>query len=284
MSFSSEIVRFRGAGVELVAEAAGPPSGQPVLLLHGGGQTRASWGGAVEEGARRGYRMISMDLRGHGDSDWAPDGDYSQQALAADLHGVVRALPAPPVMVGASMGGIATLVYAGEGGPARGVVLVDIAPRLEVKGSERIRAFMSSAPDGFASLEEAADAVAAYLPHRKRPPDISGLNKNLRQGADGRFRWHWDPAIIARRKERDSARLEAAARNLTMPTMLIRGRLSDIVSPEGVREFLEMVPHAEFVDIAGADHMVAGDRNDAFNSAVFAFLERHAASQPAAPA
>jgi pimeloyl-ACP methyl ester carboxylesterase len=272
-----QTIRLKGAGVDIAADLAGPADGVPVILLHGGGQTRASWGGAVQEGARRGYRMINLDLRGHGDSGWAADGDYSLDALVADLSAVVTTLDAPPFLVGASMGGIAVLAYAGEGGAPRGVVLVDIAPRLEQKGADRIRGFMNSAPDGFGSLEEAADAVSAYLPHRPRPADTSGLAKNLRQGADGRFRWHWDPEVLSRhRTPRDENRLLAAARNLHMPSLLVRGRMSDIVSPEGAQEFLELAPRGEFVDIPGADHMVAGDRNDAFNAAVFAFLDKNA--------
>lgn len=273
-----ETVRFQGAGVEIAADVAGPADATPVILLHGGGQTRASWGAAVTVGVRHGFRMISMDLRGHGDSGWAPDGDYDLSAYAADLKAVADSLSQPPFVVGASMGGLAGLLFVGGGGRARGLVLVDVAPRIEPKGAERIGAFMNSAPNGFASLDEAADAVAAYLPHRPRPKDVSGLAKNLRLQADGRYHWHWDPAMMRSRGEPLNARqaqAEAAARALTVPTLLIRGRMSDVVSPQGAKAFLAMVPQAEFVDIAGADHMVAGDRNDAFNDAVFSFLEKH---------
>jgi len=166
-------------------------------------------------------------------------------------------------------------LHQGEGGRARGLVLVDVAPRLEPDGAARVRGFMQARPDGFESLEEAADAVAAYLPHRPRPKDVSGLAKNLRLSPDGRYRWHWDPAMFNETRQPEAERLEAAARALTTPAMLVRGRLSDVVSAQGARAFLEMAPHAEFVDIADADHMVAGDRNDAFNDAVFSFLEKH---------
>jgi pimeloyl-ACP methyl ester carboxylesterase len=269
--------RFAGSGVTIAADVAGPVDGTPVILQHGGGQTRASWGAAVEEGARRGFRMIALDLRGHGESDWSPTGDYSLDAYASDLGAVAATLAQPPFVVGASLGGLAGLVYMGEGGPGQGLVLVDVAPQLETVGTDRIRDFMQARPEGFADVEEAADAVAAYLPHRPRPRDTSGLSRNLRLRPDGRYRWHWDPAMFSGARQHSAERLEAAARGLTVPALLVRGRLSDVVSPEGAQAFLKLAPNAELADIAGADHMVAGDRNDAFNDAVFSFLERRKA-------
>ena len=275
-----ERIEYQGAGVTIVADAAGPAAGTPVLFLHGGGQTRQSWGNAIVEAARRGYRAISLDLRGHGESDWSPGGVYGMDLFAADLRAVIGALARPPVLVGASLGGLAGLIVAAAPPPAvAGLVLVDVATRIEEGGTREIGSFMTSAPDGFASLEEAADAVSAYLPHRPRPKDVSGLKRNLRLREDGRYHWHWDPAFINRRSDRarpDPALFEDAARALRVPTLLVRGGMSKVLSPEGVREFLALVPHAEYVDVAGADHMVAGDANDAFNDAVFAFLVGHA--------
>jgi pimeloyl-ACP methyl ester carboxylesterase len=275
-----EQITFQGAGLTLAADAAGPLDGPPVLFLHGGGQTRSSWGRAVQSVAERGYRGITMDSRGHGESGWAPDGDYTLDRFVDDLEKVVGALSRPPVMVGASMGGLTALMGVGDRKiPAAGLILVDVTPRIETKGAEKIGAFMRSAPNGFADLDEAADAVAAYLPHRPRPKDVSGLKKNLRE-RDGRLYWHWDPAFIgdehAPRSMTDPAALEAAAENLAVPTLLVRGGLSEVVSRESADEFLALAPHAEFVDVGGADHMVAGDANDAFNAAVLDFLRRHA--------
>jgi pimeloyl-ACP methyl ester carboxylesterase len=272
---SVQVRRFQSGDVAITADVAGPPDGTPVILLHGGGQTRGAWGGALAEGARRGFHMISVDLRGHGESDWSPGADYSMAAHAADIRAITGALLAPAFLVGASLGGMASLSYAAMGHPLAGLVMVDIAPTVNTAGTDKILAFMHSAPEGFASVEEAADAVAAYLPHRPRPKDTSGLLRNLRL-KDGRYYWHWDPRMFREgRGPRDTDGLREAARNLRVPTMLVRGRLSDVLSQEGVDDFLTLVPHAEFADIAGADHMVAGDRNDAFNDAVFAFLDRH---------
>ena len=274
-----ERIDFEGAGVTIVADAAGPHAAPPILFLHGGGQTRQSWGKAIAEAARRGYRAVSIDLRGHGDSAWSPDGRYSMDEFTADARAVIRALGRPPALVGASLGGLASLLVAGSPPPpVAALVLVDVAARIEPEGAREIGAFMASAPNGFASLEEAADAVAAYLPHRPRPKDSSGLMKNLRLRDDGRLHWHWDPAFIRGLPDetpRDSTPFEMAAARLTVPTLLIRGGLSRVVSREGAQAFLKLAPHAELVDVADADHMVAGDANDRFNSAVFDFLARH---------
>ncbi|MDB5447262.1 MAG: alpha/beta hydrolase [Phenylobacterium sp.] len=269
--------RFQGDGLQIIADEAGPRNGVPVLLMHGGGQTRQAWGGALAEGARRGYHMLSADLRGHGDSDWDDAGDYRVEAHARDLARIVNQLDQPPVVVGASLGGLTGLYHAGHGGDLRALVLVDIAVKIEPAGAARIGEFMRGAPNGFASLEEAADAVAAYLPHRPRPKNTSGLMRNLRLREDGRLHWHWDPRMMTsdRGPAPDFDLMRAAARQLTIPVLLIRGQLSEVLSPDGVEDFVSLVPHAEFVDIAGADHMVAGDRNDAFNAAVFDFLARH---------
>ena len=277
VSPSVQVRRIRNGDVEITVDVAGPPDGPPVILLHGGGQTRGAWGGALAEGARRGFQMISADLRGHGESDWSPAADYSMAAHAADIAAIAASQSAAPLLVGASLGGMASLSYAAKGHPLAGLVMVDIAPTVNTAGTDKILAFMHSAPEGFASVDEAADAVAAYLPHRPRPKDTSGLMRNLRL-RDGRYYWHWDPRMFqGERPSRDTDGLREAARQLTAPTLLVRGRLSDVLSQEGVDDFLQLVPHAEYADIAGADHMVAGDRNDAFNEAVFDFLERHRA-------
>ncbi len=268
------------SGLRLAADAWGDPGAPPVVLLHGGGQTRHAWAGTAATLAEAGWYALAVDQRGHGESDWAEDGNYERERYADDVVELARTLPSPPVLVGASLGGISSLlaIHRAPGELARALVLVDIATRMEPEGLDRIFTFMHAAPDGFASLEEAADAVASYNPHRRRPKDLSGLKKNLRQGPDGRWRWHWDPRFIEQRHPAEppqqSSDLDAAAKSLSLPTLLVRGRMSDILSEEGVRIFLEQVPHAEFADISNAGHMVAGDRNDLFTDAVIEFLAR----------
>jgi pimeloyl-ACP methyl ester carboxylesterase len=265
-----------GAGVRLRADVVGDPGGRPVVLLHGGGQTRHSWATTGEILAARGWCAYLVDLRGHGDSEWPADGDYGLDAFAGDVRAIAGSLDRPPVLVGASLGGVASLLAVGESDDelAAALVLVDVGHRNEEAGTERIRGFMFERMEtGFVSLDEVADAIAAYNPHRPRPTDLTGLLPNVRQRDDGRWYWHWDPVFMAETEDFvDEVRLAAAARRLRLPVLMVRGRASDVLSPEGVREFLAMVPHARFVDVAGAGHMVAGDRNDLFNDAIVEFI------------
>ncbi len=262
----------------LVADAWGDPNDPAVVLLHGGGQTRHAWAGTAATLAAAGWFAIAVDQRGHGESDWASDGNYERERYADDLIELATMLASPQVLVGASLGGMASLlaIHRAKEGLAKALVLVDIATRMEAKGLDRIFAFMQAAPDGFADLEEAADAVAGYNPHRPRPSDLRGLKKNLRQGEDGRWRWHWDPRFLDMKTPAEPPRpwnmLDRAAESLRLPTLLVRGRMSDILSEDGARVFLRQVPHAKYADISNAGHMVAGDRNDLFTDAVLAFL------------
>ncbi len=277
-----ERLTLRGSGLDLVANAVGPAhAATPILFLHGSGQTRQSWDRALDEAAKRGYRAVALDLRGHGDSSWSPDGEYTLDRFAADVRQVIEQIGGEPILVGASLGGLVSMLIAAAPPPVvRGLVLVDITPRIEMKGAKEVMTFMDSAPDGFASLEEAADAVAAYLPHRQRPKSTAGLKRNLRL-RNGRYYWHWDPAFMQMGRNAESKSqsqgpnpLENAARAIKVPTLLVRGSRSRIVSDASAREFLVMVPHAELIDIADAHHMVAGDANDAFNDAVFRFVDK----------
>lgn len=265
-------------GVKIAGDAWGDPSGPLVLLQHGGGQTRHAWKGAGEKLGAVGYYAVAFDARGHGDSDWAPDGHYGQDVMVEDLKCVIAALGnRRPVLVGASMGGGTSLVAVGEDHvDATALVMVDIGPRIEPEGVDKIRAFMSLKPDGFDSLEEVADAIASYQPQRARPRSLDGLAKNVRLGADGKFRWHWDPAYRLGNfeLEKRQRRLEACARNLSLPVLLVRGGLSDVLTEEGAQAFLKLCPHAEYVNVTGAGHMVAGDRNDVFGTSVIDFLQR----------
>jgi len=271
-------------GLKLAADIDGPQDGPPVVLLHGGGQTRGSWKNGLAALIGRGYHVTSFDARGHGESDWAKDGDYTLVAHIRDLCGVLAQLPPRPALVGASMGGVTALGALGESNPpdARALVLVDVTPKINAAGAERIGAFMRANPEGFATLDEAADAVSRYYPLRPRPKDISGLRRNLRE-VNGRLYWHWDPAFLgARRLEPDTnrAQLEAAALKAKIPTLLVRGHQSEIVGDEEVEHFRKLMPAAEYIDVADAGHMVAGDRNDAFNAAIIDFLARVDAANP----
>ncbi|MEX2269134.1 MAG: alpha/beta hydrolase [Acidimicrobiia bacterium] len=274
--------RFEGfEGLHLVADVWGDDDAWPVLLMHGGGQTRHAWGNTAAVLAEHGWRAASLDLRGHGDSEWALNGDYSFTAYSADTIAVADVLGRPPVIVGASLGGVAAIIA--EGGSDRvvssGLVIVDITHKSNPEGLQRIHDFMQSGLGGFATLEDAAEAIASYTPNRTKRVNPAGLMKVLRQRRDGRWYWHWDPKFIDRGRREVPGQdfqglFEAALRSIDVPTLLVRGLLSDVVTEEGVQAFLDAIPGAKLVDVGDAAHMVAGDQNDVFSQAVVDFLER----------
>ncbi|OBF29308.1 peroxidase [Mycobacterium sp. ACS1612] len=274
-------------GVRIVADRYGDPAAPAVVFLHGGGQTRRSWGRAAAAVAERGWQAVTVDLRGHGESDWSDDGDYRVTTFAKDVLEVLRLLPARPVLVGASLGGFTSMLLAGELSPAtvRAVVLVDIVPDMNPSGASRIHNFMYDRMEsGFESLDEVADMIQEYNPHRPRPTDLDGLRTNLRQ-RDGRWFWHWDPKFIdgtsalppieVTEVDRMYDAVESILRT-RVQMLLVRGQMSDLVTAERADAFIARFPEIGFVDVGGAGHMVAGDRNDLFADAVVEFLTKHA--------
>lgn len=257
------------------------PAGAPVVvLLHGGGQTRHSWSGTARALAADGYRVLNYDARGHGDSGWSADGRYSLDRRVQDLRAVLAEAGATTfALIGASLGGGTSIHAVASGLRPCALILVDVVPNAERAGIDRIRRFMQSAPNGFATLEDAANAVAEYNPERPRPQDASGLCRNLRLREDGRLHWHWDPAILDDEPGTARAVLDRSGRALAdvpgLPTLLVRGLRSDVVSDRAVANFRATLPGLDVLDVAGAGHMVAGDRNDAFTGGVRRYLQRH---------
>lgn len=269
-------------GLRLAATISGERGQPAVILLHGGGQTRHSWRGTVRSLGALGYHALAFDARGHGDSNWSASSDYSYDRLADDLQAVASTVASSPVIIGASMGGMTALHAVGrsEESFARAIVLVDIAPRIDPKGLKRVSDFLNGHRDGFADIEEAADAVAAYNPHRPRPRDPRGLMKNLRLRDDGRLHWHWDPSFFRDRsdikRENHAKRLLEMCSNIRVPALLLRGAQSDVVTTDGIEELRARLPQLEVGTVADAGHMIAGDRNETFNGAIMPFIARHA--------
>ena len=255
-----------------------------VIILHGGGQTRHYWKGSASKIANIGFHVIAYDLRGHGESFWDENGDYTFNSHKDDLIEIIKQNNKKANLVGASLGGMVSLSLAGHDKDKNfcsSLTMVDIGIRPNDKGSERIINFMRSGINGFSSVEEAADAVSAYLPNRKRPKDVSGLEKNLRLGEDKRYYWHWDPLFLAdkggnikEREEREERfrQLEFAAQNVTVPSLLVQGALSDILTDQEKELFMMTIPHSKFAKIDDATHMVVGDKNDIFAEAIVKFL------------
>ena len=269
------------SGLELVASEWGDANDPLVILMHGGGQTRHAWGSTGEILSKSGFYVLSLDLRGHGDSQWHPDGDYLIESYKGDLVSILNQVGKPASLVGASLGGMVSLSLASDLNKkdlVSALVMVDIGLYPNEKGSNEIVSFMQSGIKGFANLNEASDAVSAYLPHRKRPRDNRGLEKNLRLKEDGRYYWHWDPRFLDERdddsRENQKEKNIRLAKNISIPTLLIRGALSNVVTQKEVDDFLKIIPHSEFQEIEKAAHMVAGDRNDIFANSAIKFLKK----------
>ncbi len=267
-----------------VADIAGPAGAPTVLLLHGGGQTRHAWGGTAQAMARAGWRSIALDLPGHGESAWSVAGDYRIETLSRSMARLWHEIGTPLAVVGASLGGLISMaaVARGDAPTINALALVDIAPRIEAQGVDRIVNFMRAHPEGFATLEDAALHIASY---RGRPVAAHprGLQKNLRLNAAGRWTWHWDQRLMNddnHNHRDDPAFFERTLAQYAGPLMLVRGARSDVISEAGAEVFRQTFPQAHFVNLPGAGHMVAGDANDAFTASLIGFLGR---VMPAAP-
>jgi pimeloyl-ACP methyl ester carboxylesterase len=287
VSDAKPIILMGHGGQAIAASIIGDEAGPPVILAHGGGQTRRAWRRTADRLAICGFRTVAIDMRGHGESSWAEDGAYEIRDFAHDLVALAQACPQRPALIGASLGGLAGIIAEGDVRPRTfsSLTLVDVTPQMESEGIARVVNFMAAkARDGFASPQEAARVIAEYMPHRKRQGVPTGLHHYLRLKSNGRYYWHWDPAFIERIVSTNSAEpesaalkravLDSAASRLDLPVHLIRGDASDLVSPAAVSHFKCLVPQAEVSDIAGATHMVVGDKNDTFTDAIVEFLIR----------
>ena len=270
------------SGLNIAASSWGRDSDPLVILLHGGGQTRHAWGETGEKLSQNGFYVLALDLRGHGDSDWHPNGEYGVDNYKKDIVSILKEIKKPAAFIGASLGGMTSLSIAGDPELREkcwALVMVDIGLYPNLEGSQEIVEFMHSGSEGFASIEEAAESVANYLPHRKRPRDNRGLEKNLRLKDDGRYYWHWDPRFLDSRPkdipEDYKKKQKSFAKVVETPTLLIKGAIVNILTQNEVDDFLEVITHSEFVEIKDAAHMVAGDRNDIFAAAAIDFLENH---------
>jgi pimeloyl-ACP methyl ester carboxylesterase len=273
-----EPIRLPGDGLTLAADAIGDPAAPAILFFHGGGQSRRSWRVTARRVAEAGYRGITVDLRGHGESDWAADGDYLLDAFGRDVERLLDVFDRPVSLVGASRGGQAAMV-AGSRRPDRVslIMLADVAPLISNTGVDRIREFLFASLAGFASVDDAADALAVLL-RQARVKDAAGLRKMMREDG-GRLFWHWDPKTVSPaflNPPSEGELIEQAAAGLRMPTILVRAEHSDVVTEESVRRFRDLTPELIVVEAAGVGHMFTGDQNDAFAETLLQFLARFA--------
>ncbi len=269
-------------GLALVGEQTDAGNSPSVLFAHGFGQTRQSWSGAQFALAKEGVGSIAWDMRGHGESGRNPDAlHYQAEQFADDVHLLSKQFETKPLLVGASMGGLTGMMVQARHDAFSALVLVDVTPRWEIAGVARIMAFMNAFPFGFDSYEHAADVIASYLPHRRERKSSRQLQFLLREH-QGRLMWHWDRRMLTEfveHSEHLQDDIREAARQIKVPTLLISGGKSDIVSKHTVEDFLQLVPHALHHHLPDATHMVAGDDNDAFNDTLLNF-KRTLSPQP----
>jgi pimeloyl-ACP methyl ester carboxylesterase len=257
-----------------VWQADGPKT---VFLLHGGGQTRRSWFDTAKALAAEGYRVVCYDARGHGESDWVKEPDYTLPSLASDFVFVRKQFLGPAVAIGASMGGMTAFYAAGvhEQTALQALVLVDIALKPAQAGVQKITTFMRAHPGGFANVEEARQAIEVYRGGRQASSQGSNLANNVRPRPDGRLYWHWDPQIMSATPESFHAAMLTASSNVRTPVLLVRGSESDVVTRESITELLGLVPQTDVVTVDGLGHMVAGDNNLVFYEFIRPFLATH---------
>ena len=255
----------------------GNPDNPPMLLLHGFAQTCHSWD-FVALGFSDNYRVIVLDQRGHGDSDWASDGDYSPETQQKDISGVVNELGlANFVLMGLSMGGRNSFTYAAKNaGKVKALVVVDAAPQNMQQGTQNIRSFVQQ-DDELDSVDAFVERVLQYNP-RRDPQQVRGsIMHNIKELPSGKWTWKYDRALRSpgRRMGSDpetEKRLWGYLETLQCPTLLVRGGGSDIVAMDTADRMHQAIPNSRLATIDGAGHLVMGDSPSGFQSAVTDFL------------
>lgn len=249
----------------------------PILFLHGGGLNAHTWD-LVCLMLRKRYHCLALDQRGHGDSEWEPTADYRFDAQVADLEGFIDKLKLErPLLVGHSMGGFAAMGYAiRHAAKMAGLVLVDIAPEISMKGSLKIRDFIKMDRE-MDSVEDFVERALKFNPARNRELLRKSLLHNLRQLPNGRWTWKHDPNRIpnnfeTERDERKSMIMDNA-QSITCPTLVLRGSRSDVLTDESAKEFSESVPKGRWLRIENAGHTIQGDNPSALLGALEPFFK-----------
>jgi esterase len=252
----------------------GKPGRIPVVFLHGGGLTAHTWDLVCLQ-LRDHYRCLAPDARGHGDTEWSREMDYSTRAHTADVEAFVRELGLDrPVLVGMSMGGATAVSYAQQHG-LRALVVIDTGPAIRAEGGQKIIDFMR-APAEFASIDEVIASAMSFNPRRDPVLLRRSLQHNLMRLPDGKWTWKYDrrhygmlgePAMRARRAE-----IWSGIGNIRCPTLVVRGGQSEVFSPEAAAEFARALPDGRLTEVPGAGHTVQGDNPRDLAAEIATFL------------
>ena len=273
------MIRFHGhGGVTLAADEAGPSDGPSVIFLHGGGQTRHSWGTALDAASARGLHAITVDLRGHGDSDWAPDGDYSSQSFVADLERFCEAIGFDKfTLIGHSMGGRNSMAFAGSNAQKlEKLVIVDIGPDLDPKGSGRITQELIDVPEEFDSFEDLYTHQSKQNKFCSEPVLRRRLTYASKKLPDGKYGWRYDLEIREQRRNNAGPKqpdLWANLPGIECPVLIVRGSETDTLALETAEKMLEALPNGRLIHVDKAAHMVFEDNPADFIEALHGFLD-----------
>ncbi len=247
-----------------------------IVMLHGISQQAHSWD-FISLALSEDYRVLALDQRGHGDSDWAPEGDYSTDAYVGDVGGFVDALGLRGFhLMGHSMGGRNSLAWASRNpGVLRSLTIVDTGPETQQRGQNRIQHFREL-PDELDTLEEFAERVMEYT-GRNREQTMGALKYSIRQREDGKWTWKYDKAMRVsgfQARTWTAEELWAGWGRIDCPALVVRGARSDIFAEETMARMGREHPDCTTVTVANAGHLVQGDNPPEFLAAVRGLLGR----------
>ncbi len=270
-----ELIELRGLRFAYRDWASATPNAPDLVLLHGYTGHARSWDHFARAMSSR-YRVLALDQRGHGQTQWAPRDAYGTPEMVADLEAFVAALGLSNyALLGLSMGGLVSIGYAGKRPAALGkLVIVDIAPEIDRDGLTRIQAGVVRS-DVFASVDEAYARARADNPI---PPDDQLRHRiaySLMRRDDGQYTYRYDPALRDPANPRTGIDADEGWRlvaNINVPTLLVRGEISDILSKPVAARMAQTIPDCRFVEVAGSSHPVPLDKPDAFLDAAATFL------------
>jgi pimeloyl-ACP methyl ester carboxylesterase len=254
----------------------GSQGSPPMVLLHGLRGHAHSWDD-VSAALCGDYRVLALDQRGRGDSDWAKDGDYSTSAYVSDLLGFCDALKLEKfTLVGHSMGGRNSMSFAGRHAHRlQRLIIVDIGPTVDPAGGQRITQELIAVPEEFDSFED----VVQYMGRQNRFASDAVLRRRLRYATEelpnGKIGWRYDLAAIREQRRNSTTPSEDLwphLPNISCPTLIVRGKQSDLLTAEVSQRMMETLPNGTLAEVDRAGHMVFEDNPTDFIAAVKRWL------------